>query len=161
MKALLLHFKNTIVSKKISVFSFEKLLFLFLMTGMSITTNAQCSPILGDQTSYGAGSWIGYVYSAINTSNPPTNAFTTTYRGYITQPEIFNQDIGSGSISGTNLCGTYSDQFSIRFKMQKNFAPGNYSFQVGGDDGYRLSFDGGATFPISKWNDQGYTTPLR
>ncbi len=157
MKALLLHFKNTIVSKKISVFSFEKLLFLFLMTGMSITTNAQCSPILGDQTSYGAGSWIGYVYSAINTSNPPTNAFTTTYRGYITQPEIFNQDIGSGSISGTNLCGTYSDQFSIRFKMQKNFAPGNYSFQVGGDDGYRLSFDGGATFPISKWNDQGYT----
>jgi len=42
--------------------------------------------------------------------------------------------------------------------MTKNFAPGNYSFQVGGDDGYRLSFDGGATFPISKWNDQSYAT---
>ncbi len=138
--------------------SFQKILLFIFFIGYSLSVRSQCSPILGDQTSYGYNSWIGYVYNAVNTSNPPTNAFTTTYRGYITQSEIFNQDLGTGSISGANLCGTYSDQFAIRFKMQKNFAPGNYSFQVGGDDGYRLSFDGGVTFPISRWNDQSYVT---
>jgi len=149
-----LGFKNFIVGNN----SIKKILFSLFFIGITITSNAQCSPILGDQTSYGSSSWIGYVYSAINTSNPPTNAFTTTYRGYITQPEIFNMDNGTGSFSGPNLCGSYATQFSIRFKMQKNFTPGNYSFQVGGDDGYRLSFDGGVTFPINNWNDHAYTT---
>lgn len=133
-------------------------LLLFLLILFSQKLFSQCPTPPGNQNSYGSGSWIGYVYSAINNSNPPTNAFTTTYRGYITQPEIFDMDLGSGSISGTNLCGSYSDQFSIRFKMTKNFPAGNYSFIVGGDDGYRLSFDGGATFPITNWNEHGYTT---
>jgi hypothetical protein len=29
---------------------------------------------------------------------------------------------------------------------------------VGGDDGYRLSLDGGATLAINNWNDHPYTT---
>lgn len=133
-------------------------LILFLLILFSQKLFSQCPTPPGDQTSYGANSWIGYVYNAVNSSNPPTNAFTTTYRGYVTQADIFNLDLGTGAISGATLCGTYSDQFSVRFKMQKNFAAGNYSFIVGGDDGYRLSFDGGATFPITNWTDHGYTT---
>jgi len=143
-------------SKTNPIISLAKILLIALVFGGASASYGQCTPV-GDQTSYGAGSWIGYVYSSINTTNPPTNAFTTTYHGYLTQPEIFNQDVGTGAISGANLCGTYSDQFAIRFKMQKTFAPGYYSFQVGGDDGYRLSFDGGVTFPINNWNDHSYT----
>ena len=144
--------KQIVLPKKITVL---QLLFIISFSNISF---AQCPTAPGDQTTYGANSWIGYVYNAVNTSNPPTNAFTTSYRGFITQPDIFNQDIASGSLSGANLCGSYSDQFSIRFKMQKTFAPGTYSFVVGGDDGYRLSFDGGVTFPISSWFDQGYAS---
>lgn len=143
--------------KKITQKHLVKLLLLLLIL-FSVEAFAQCPTPPGDQTSYGSGSWIGYVYNAINNANPPTNAFTTTYRGYVTQSEIFDLDLGAGSISGANLCGTYSDQFSIRFKMTKNFPTGNYSFIIGGDDGYRLSFDGGATFPITNWTDHGYTT---
>ncbi len=114
----------------------------------------------GDQISYGNDSWIGYVYASVNTSNPPTNAFTTSYKGYITQSEIFDQDLGGGALSGANLCGTYADQFSIRFKMRKNMTPGYYTFTVGGDDGYRLSVDGGVTFIIDRFYDQSYSTAV-
>ena len=133
-------------------------LLLFLLLICSQKLFAQCPTPPGNQTSYGSGSWIGYVYNAVNTSSPPTNAFTTTYRGYVTQPEIFDLDLGTGSISGANLCGTYSDQFSVRFKMTKNFPAGNYSFIVGGDDGYRLSIDGGSTWLLTNWVDHGYAT---
>lgn len=133
-------------------------LILFFLILCSAKAIGQCPTPPGDQSSYGSSSWIGYVYNAVNNSNPPTNAFTTTYRGYINQPEIFDLDLGTGAISGANLCGTYSDQFSVRFKMTKNFPAGNYSFIVGGDDGYRLSFDGGATFPLTSWTDHGYAT---
>jgi len=143
--------------KTITPKNVAKLLF-FVLILLSQKLFSQCPTPPGNQSSFGAGSWIGYVYNAVNTSNPPTNAFTTTYRGYITQPEIFNLDLGTGALSGSNLCGTYTDQFSIRFKMTQNFPAGNYSFEVGGDDGYRLSFDGGATFPISNWNEHSYTS---
>jgi hypothetical protein len=41
--------------------------------------------------------------------------------------------------------------------MRMNFS-GNYIFTIGGDDGVRLSIDGGATFIISDWVDHGYRT---
>jgi hypothetical protein len=121
------------------------------------TASSQCLTT-GDQISYGAGNWIGYVYSDLNTSNPPSNVFTSTYRGYVTQTETFDQNLGSGAISGGRLCNSYSNQFSIRYKMQKNFTPGYYIFIVGGDDGYRLSIDGGGTFLINNFTDHSYTT---
>lgn len=132
-------------------------LFLFSSTLLSEKSFAQC-PAAGDQITYGINQWIGYVYASVNTSNPPTNAFTTTYRGYITQPEVFSQNLANGSLSGPNLCGTYADQFSIRYRMRKNFPAGNYTFLVGGDDGYRLSVNGGSSYIITNWNDHGYTT---
>lgn len=125
-------------------------------SGIAATVTVNTPP--GDQTSYGSNSWIGYVYASINTSNPPTNAFAVPYKGYITQPEIFDQNWGSGAVSGPNVCGSYDSRFAVRFKMQKNFTPGYYTFTVGGDDGYRLSLDGGATFPVTNWGDHGYAT---
>lgn len=129
---------------------------LFFVVLFSFTTvTAQC-PAQGDQTTYGINSWIGYVYADIDANNPPQNTFSTTYRGFITQPEIFDQNLASNAISGVNLCGSYSDRFSIRFKMRKNFPAGYYTITVGGDDGYRLSLDGGSTFVISDWNYHSY-----
>lgn len=114
----------------------------------------------GDQTSYGTNSWIGYVYSNHNTTaNPVTeDLFATNYRGYITQNEIFDVNFPSCVISGDNVCGTYNTKYAIRFKMKKTFAPGYYNLAIGGDDGIRLSIDGGATYVINKWNVQAYVT---
>ena len=121
---------------------------------VSLTVNTPA----GDQTSYGINTWIGYVYATIGTANPPADAFTVPYKGYVTEPEIFYQDWAANGPSGANICGTYTDRFAIRFKMQKNFTSGYYTFTVGGDDGYRLSLDGGATFPLANWTDHGYGT---
>jgi hypothetical protein len=112
----------------------------------------------GDEVTYGTDSWIGYAYASIDSSNPPTNTFTTSYRGYLTQPDTFDMNLGATALSGANICGTYATNFSIRFKMNKVLAAGYYTFTAGGDDGYRLSIDGGATWIITNWVDHGYTT---
>jgi len=111
----------------------------------------------GDQTSYGNNSWIGYMYGNYTSgATPPTDLFTSTYRGYITQNQTF--DINNTPFTGPNTCGSYNTYVGIRFKMQKTFTAGYYNFVIGGDDGVRLSFDGGATFPLSGYNYQGYKT---
>ncbi|WP_026704707.1 T9SS sorting signal type C domain-containing protein [Flavobacterium soli] len=110
----------------------------------------------GDQTTYGNDSWIGYAYTW---SGTPA---ATTYVGYVTESETFDRNLSTGSITGAsgtaNLCSTPADNFFVRYKMTKNFPTGNYEFTVGGDDGYRLSVDGGATFVINNWNIQAYGT---
>jgi hypothetical protein len=132
---------------------FSILLFFFFNLSYS-----QCPISPGDQITYGDEQWIGYIYGTNNASNPPTDAFTTTYRGYIEQNSIFDLNIENSDLTGPNLCGNYSDNFSIRFKMRKNFIPGYYKFDVGGDDGFRLSVDGGLTYIINSWNDHLYLT---
>ncbi len=130
--------------------------FLLLACFFSANINAQCTPT-GNQTDYGTTSWIGYVYNNTANTNPSANLFNTTnYRGFITQNETFNYDLVNGSVSGPNLCGTYANQFAIRFKKIINFPAGFHVFTVGGDDGYRLSLDGGATFIINNWGDHAY-----
>ncbi len=127
-------------------------------TSEATTTMVTVAIPAGNQTDFGLNSWIGYLYANIGTGNPPANAFTSAYNGYITQPETFDQNIGTGSLSGPNLCTTYAERFAIRYKMQKNFTAGYYNFTIGGDDGVRLSLDGGATFPYGSFVDQSYTT---
>lgn len=134
---------------------------LVLACFFGFTAFAQCpgNPP-GDQSAYGQGEWIGYVYTDYAGGSPPTSPFNGTYRGYVTQPDNFELFIGAGNISGANLCGEYGDNFAVRFKMQKNFIAGYYTFYVGADDGYRVSFDGGVTFVnnLSSWVDHGYNT---
>lgn len=107
----------------------------------------------GDEVSYGSGSWIGYVYSQQD------NFLTANYRGFITETELFNETFcGGNCIFSTNGCAVQSESFSVRFRMNKNFPPGDYEFIIGGDDGVRLSLDGGATYALSDYTNHGYRT---
>ena len=49
-----------------------------------------------------------------------------------------------------------NDNFSARYTKTKNYAAGNYTFTVTGDDGVRLYLD--SSLLIDKWIDQGSTT---
>ncbi len=115
---------------------------------MEVYYEPACVPA-GDQVTYGVNSWIGYVYDNTN---------FTTYTGYITQSETFDQNFGGdddGTFFGTNGCNTQRSTFSVRYKMRKNFPCGIYRFRVGGDDGVRLNLNGSQI--INGWVDQGYT----
>jgi hypothetical protein len=114
------------------------------------TVNITTTP--GDQTSYGSGSWIGYVYNSAS-----AGAFSS-YQGVVTESETFNRPHTSAVGATTNHCSSSQDLFAIRYKMNKSFSAGYYTFTVGGDDGVRLSVDGGTTWIIDAWVDQGYTT---
>ena len=126
---------------------------ILIFTHLAVT-GQPCTP-LGNQTSYGINNvWIGYVYD---------NANFTTYRGYVnegtTGNPAFNQSFGGSNVSyPTNGCTVNTETFSVRYKLRKAFTSGNYEFTAGGDDGYRLSIDGGATWIIDRWFDQGYNT---
>jgi hypothetical protein len=119
----------------------------------SILSNAQpCTP-QGNQTSFGNNdTWIGYVYD---------NQNFTSYRGYVTEGSPgnpnFNQQFGGDNVNyPTNGCSVNTNTFSVRYKLRKNFSPGGYQFTVGGDDGFRLSLDGGSTWVINRWQDQAF-----
>lgn len=121
---------------------------------LSVYASAQpCTP-LGDQVSFGTNNtWIGYVYDNMNFTN---------YVGFIQEGNAsspnFNELFGGDNVNyPTNGCSFNTNTFSVRFKLRRTFTAGTYDFTVGGDDGYRLSLDGGATWVINRWNDQSYT----
>lgn len=132
---------------------------IFLLLGLVLLashySNAQSCTPLGDQTSYGTGTtWIGYIYQGMNFN---------TYKGYVNEgsgsSSNFDESFGGNQVNyNTNGCTVYTDGFSARYKLSETFANGNYLFTVGGDDGFRLSLDGGVTWAINRWNDQNYTT---
>jgi hypothetical protein len=135
-----------------------KLIFFLLpaLTLLSRTSTAQsCSTAAGDQTTFGANNtWIGYVYQ----DKTFTNYFGYVNEGSSASPNFDESFGGSGTNYNTNGCAIYTDNFTVRYKLTQTFAGSNYSITVGGDDGYRLSLDGGATWTINNWNDQSYTT---
>jgi hypothetical protein len=132
---------------------------LFLL---NFDAQAQCANVQGDQLAYGTDQWIGYVYNGVPTGNPPdtTPFVSTTYAGYITRTETFDQNIAAGSLPAeSTLCtGTYSQNFAIRYKMKKTLAAGYYTFTVGGDDGYRFSTTGAGNWitGLSDWAEHSY-----
>ncbi|HTD95064.1 MAG TPA: hypothetical protein VK644_14665, partial [Chitinophagaceae bacterium] len=129
---------------------------LLLSLSLLVTFNAKsqaCTP-QGDQATFGTNdSWIGYVYN---------NMDLTSYAGYVNEgvagnPD-FDESFGGDDVNyPTNGCPVATSTFSVRYMLNKTIAGGSYQITVGGDDGYRLSLDGGATWQINKWNDQGYT----
>ncbi len=133
----------------------KTLLIPVLIIGFSVIGFSQpCSPS-GDETTYGTNNvWIGYAYA---------NMDLTSYKGYINEGTAaspnFDENFGgdNGNLN-TNGCKVNLKTFSVRFKLKKTFANGSYTFTVGGDDGYRLSLDGGANWVINKWVDQSYTS---
>ena len=131
------------------------LLLLAVSACFQLSAQAQsCSP-KGNQTSYGTNNvWIGYVYDKKNLSQ---------YVGYVTEGNSsspnFDQNFGGDNVLyNTNGCSARTEDFSVRYKLKKTFTNAQYIFTVGGDDGYRLSLDGGQTWVINRWVDQAYTT---
>lgn len=133
-----------------------KLLFFpILLFAFILRSAAQPCTVSGDEITYGTGDvWIGYVYD---------NMDFTNYRSYVTEGTAgnpaFDQSFGGDYVNYTTTgCFTYTETFSVRYMLTKTFADGDYEFTVGGDDGHRLSIDGGATWLINRWGDQGYST---
>ncbi|PZR25016.1 MAG: hypothetical protein DI535_19850 [Citrobacter freundii] len=129
---------------------------LFLGLILPICTLSQtCSTAQGDQVTYGTNNvWIGYVYDNINLTN---------YFGYVNEGNAsspgFDESFGGDNVNySTNGCAVNTNTFSIRYRLRKTFTSGSYTFLVGGDDGYRLSIDGGSTWIINRWVDQTYAT---
>jgi hypothetical protein len=132
--------------KKITIF----LLIIFSQfNGFGQTCN---NPTCPNQTDYGIGEWIGYVYDHAGGNSPP-NPFAT-YKGCVNEQAIFDRNWGTGNPS----CANNGDRFAVRYRMRMNFTAGRYTFTIGGDDGVRLSIDGGASFIISDWSNHGYRT---
>lgn len=125
---------------------------LFLFS--NFTHGQSCSP-QGNETSYGANNvWTGYVYN---------NSNLTTYKGYVNEgtsssPNFDESFGGSNTYYATNGCSAQTETFSVRYKLTKTFTSGSYTITVGGDDGYRLSLNGGSTWVINEWNDHSYMT---
>lgn len=114
-----------------------------------------CTP-QGDQTTYGTNDvWIGYVYD---------NMDFTGYVGYVTQGSsgnpFFDQNFGGNDVMyATNGCSIRTETFSVRYKLRRTVPNGTYRVTLGGDDGYRLSLDGGVTWIIDNAGNSGsYTT---
>jgi hypothetical protein len=114
-----------------------------------------CSTAQGNQTTYGTNNvWIGYVYTGENFNN---------YQGYINEGTSSSPDFnegfgGSGATFSTNRLLSPADNMSVRYMLQTTLAAGTYVITVGGDDGYRFSMNGDASYIINNWNDHGYTT---
>ena len=123
------------------------------MTVIHHASRAQCPGAMGDQTTYGSDAWIGYVYEGMANFN------SADYQGYITQSENFDQSFcGDNCNFTTNGCDVNTETFTVRYKMQKNYTCGTYRITVGGDDGIRLSLDGGSTYVINDFGTHAYTS---
>ena len=121
----------------------------FYLSFIVLTGNfmeAQTCTTSTNQNTYGTNSWIGHVYDSSG-----TNRFAT-YKGYTTETETFTRNWGNGKPS----CAANANNFAVRYRMTKTFAAGNYIFTIGGDDGMRLSIDGGTTWILSDWVDHSY-----
>ena len=106
-------------------------------------------------TVYGSNNiWYGYLYDGTNFD---------TYTGRVTEGissnPNFDQNFGGNNTTyATSGCGVQTETYSARYRLTKTFVAGTYMFTVGGDDGYRLSIDGGATWLINQWILQSYAT---
>ncbi|MDD2982661.1 MAG: T9SS type A sorting domain-containing protein [Crocinitomicaceae bacterium] len=140
--------------------NFTNLLNLFFAFILSHSLFAQtCINPTGSQAASGTGSWIAHVYDHNGSGNPVTNPFAlANYKGHYTETETFNRNWGTGKPD----CATAADNFAVRFRMTKSFSCGSYVFTIGGDDGVRLSIDGGSNWLTptagNGWTDQSYKT---
>jgi hypothetical protein len=121
---------------------------------VSVNIQTACSGT-DDESIYGTNDvWRGYVYD---------NADLTFFKGTITEGTSgnsnFDENFGGDYVTyNTNACAVYTETFSVRYRLQKTFSNSNVTFLVGGDDGYRFSLDGGATWAVNQWTDHVYTT---
>lgn len=129
-------------------------LIAFFLISNSTSAQTNCTGT-GNQTNFGSGNvWRGYVYSGINFN---------TFKGRVSEGTSsnpnFDESFGGSNVNyPTSNCDVSTELFSVRYKLSKNFSSGTYTVTVGGDDGYRFSTDGGATWVINAWTDHSYQT---
>lgn len=132
------------------------------------------------QTQSGIGQWIGHLYNWTPTTggilNTPAliaaqNFFgSSNYQGHVVYNAL-NLDLffsQTGGVPGSTAngssfnCGVnYTTNFSMRLRRTENFAPGFYQLSIQGDDGIRLSIDGGATWILDSFIEQAYAGSFR
>ncbi|MCC5930474.1 MAG: hypothetical protein JJU28_14600 [Cyclobacteriaceae bacterium] len=130
-----------------------------ISTSFSNAVTVQIYDNSANASTWGDDEWIGHVYQVHYTSNLHTrNLFNSSYyRGTITQSDEFNQTFcGSTCWFNTSDCPVYSDYFAVRYRMRKDLPAGEYTFTIGGDDGVRLSVNGGNSWLISDWSNHAY-----
>lgn len=115
---------------------------------------SDCTGNAGIQTAASGTQWQAYLYQGTNFN---------TYKGSILlgTPNLnyFETDFGGDAVLfRTNECAVYTEYFSARFLQRRHIQAGTYLFTVGGDDGYRLSIDGGNTWIINEWYDHAIQT---
>ena len=136
------------------------------------------SPALAQvpQNTEGQNQWKGHIYRWIPTSSSPINTpalvgaqnffDSVNYQGHAVYDSL-SLDLpfdATGGIPGTTANGStfgcagnsLSTNFTTRLKRRQNFTAGRYNLSIQGDDGIRLSTDGGATWLLSNWIDQQY-----
>ncbi len=122
-----------------------------ISTSYSNTLTVRVYQSSGDEISYGTDQWIGHVYkqrAGFNSAN---------YAGTITQNEQFdNSFCGNNCFFNTSGCPVQTEDFSVRYKMRKDLPAGEYTFTIGGDDGVRLSLNGGSSWFLNDWSNHGY-----
>ena len=132
--------------------------------------------------SYGQDNWKGFAYSYVDPgggilTNPATIAAidmynASKYRGYFVINSLnFDKQWTTGSTGGmpgavpamvdtNNVCGSYKVNYAIRLRRKHTFVPANYFFELGSDDGVRLSVDGGATWLIDAFIERQFSTTI-
>jgi gliding motility-associated-like protein len=143
-----------------------------------IAANSPLSPVSQNQS--GNGQWIGHVYTWTPTissvlSSPSliaTQDFfnTNNYLGHAVYNAL-NLDLffsTTGGVPGSTANGSsfncglnYTSNYSMRLRRTENFAPGFYQLSIQGDDGIRLSVDGGTTWLLDSFIEQAYGGSFR
>jgi hypothetical protein len=104
---------------------------------------------------YGTGTWWNAYF--FDGKNFQTYRRTmTTYGNPVTPAFDINFGGDNANLTGGG-CSIRTETYSVRFLLTHYFPAGSYLFTLGGDDGFRLSLDGGATWVIDRWVDQAYT----
>jgi len=153
--------------------------------GDKITITPSYSPLSAvNDTDKTIGKWIAHAYTWTSTTpsilNTPAliasqNFFNPiNYKGHFLKNSLnfdINYTTSGGNMPGAigiNHDGTsfgcgegYATNYSLRFYRKEFFSPGSYRFEIAGDDGIRLSIDGGATWLLDGFLEQTYNQSFK
>ncbi|HEY8893996.1 MAG TPA: T9SS type A sorting domain-containing protein, partial [Niastella sp.] len=83
----------------------------------------------------------------------------TMLEGTAANNSRIDQNFGGDDVTFyTNSCPVVSTTFSVRYRLRRAFNNENVTFLVGGDDGYRFSLNGGASWVVQNWTEHNWTT---
>jgi gliding motility-associated-like protein len=154
---------------------------LFQCSGNNkITVTQGYTPLSSvSDTSWTTGQWIAHAYTWTSTTSAILNTPAliasqsffnpANYKGHFLKNSLsFDINYGTGSAFMPGLAGVHHDgtsftcgegytiNYSLRMRRREYFNPGVYQFSIAGDDGIRLSIDGGNTWILDSFIEQSY-----